>query len=370
MLAANLAVFHLCSKKKYSDAMSAGALLGFTLVYITLMLSLRVPFPGSETYDGMYFMMGVPYILPLWRLYDQPLRVSVTIMGTVWTYTLRLFAIAARIGTTLPREPVALGVFLLFTVLLTFTLPIVLIGLREKYVYMISHIEPARQRELMYISLLGFSLLWLLNNRFSQGPDHNLPFTLAILLVAAMLAMVTYRLFYSLIDIRKTARRLREETRRDDLTGLKNRIALARDTGRLIRSETRFDLLFLDLDRFKEINDEFGHAAGDRYLVEFTAQVSELLGTEDEMYRLSGDEFVVLHRGGNAEGLGGRIGNMRTLTLLEGVVFLGLSVGTANYPEDGDNLSDLLSMADNRMYRVKNRKRIFGTASIGNENQE
>ena len=357
MLFANLAVIHRCSKKRHSNTVTWGALAGFTLLLAVAIFFSGIELSSLNRYNGIYLLPGIYFLLPLWLLYAQPFRITVTIMVTTWTYTLLLFAIAARIGTSLPQEPKSLSVFLLFSLLLSLTLPFALMRCCDDFVYILDNVEPARQRELMGVSLLGFSLIWLLNNRFAQGTGRHLSFHLAILLISAALALVIYRLFYALVDSRQTENILREEARRDPLTGLKNRQELARDARQLIRDDVPFDLFYLDLDRFKTVNDEFGHAVGDGYLVEFVEQTRLLLWDGDEMYRLSGDEFVVLHRGGGAESLSRRIAEMQTLPLPEHVPFLGFSVGRAAYPADGDNLHDVLCKADNRMYCVKKEKR-------------
>ncbi len=124
-----------------------------------------------------------------------------------------------------------------------------------------------------------------------------------------------------------------------------------------MRNGEYFDLIFLDLDRFKEVNDRYGHAAGDRYIMAFSDAVRALLDEKDAFYRLSGDEFVVVHMGERGDAICADINGMDTLLLPDGIAFLGISAGLAGYPKDGDTLNDLLCVADARMYREKNSKR-------------
>lgn len=357
VLAVNLTVFHLCSKKKHPLSLTVWALAGFTLVYAAMLMSLRLTPPDGVAYNGVYFLFGMPYVLVLWKLYDQPFRVTATIMGTLGTYTLFLFAIAARVGKALPLEPASLSVFLLFCILLTFTLPFALTNLRGKYTLLIGRMEQARQRDLLGISMLHFWLLWLMNFQFARGGDRFLPMQLTVFSIAGLGAMLSYRLLYTLTNSQNAALRLREEARRDPLTGLKNRLELMRDTRRAMRSGMGFDLIFLDLDRFKEVNDQHGHAAGDRYIVAFADAVRALLDDKDAFYRLSGDEFVALHTSEGGDAICANINGMTALPLPEGIAFLGTSAGLASYPKDGDTLNDLLCVADARMYREKNSKR-------------
>ena len=92
--------------------------------------------------------------------------------------------------------------------------------------------------------------------------------------------------------------RLREEPRRDGLTGLANRAALSdRLAARICRAtdaQADFAVVYVDLDRFKIVNDSLGHAAGDDLLVDVASRITTVLGPEDFLARVGGDEFVVL----------------------------------------------------------------------------
>ncbi|MBK1722523.1 EAL domain-containing protein [Thiocystis violacea] len=152
----------------------------------------------------------------------------------------------------------------------------------------------------------------------------------------------------------------------DGLTGLPNRIRLteriefAIDLAR--REETGFAVLFIDLDRFKQINDSLGHVFGDQVLVEVARRIQGCLRQVDTTARLGGDEFVLLlHR---ADGLGAEKTARRLLEAMgqpfdiAGMKFsLTVSIGIALYPEDGATLDDLIKNADSAMYDVKERGR-------------
>jgi diguanylate cyclase (GGDEF)-like protein len=93
---------------------------------------------------------------------------------------------------------------------------------------------------------------------------------------------------------------LEKTARTDDLTGLKNRLSLRMDLvvirARIARYDERYGLLMLDLDRFKAINDGFGHVAGDRVLQAIAGSFTDAVRVEDGVYRYGGEEFVVLMR--------------------------------------------------------------------------
>ncbi len=153
----------------------------------------------------------------------------------------------------------------------------------------------------------------------------------------------------------------------DPLTGLLTRSALndvlSLEIARAMRNLERLAVFYLDLDKFKQVNDVHGHAAGDRVLKEVAARLREALRASDTVARLGGDEFVALLPGidspKDAELAAEKIlqalrDSFRVADLARG---LSASIGIALYPDDGDDGSRLLQKADAAMYNVKNRGR-------------
>ena len=149
----------------------------------------------------------------------------------------------------------------------------------------------------------------------------------------------------------------------DGLTGLPNRQlfqerirhALAQSR----RSNEPFTLIFIDLDKFKKINDMLGHSVGDRVLQEVARRLSSLLRDVDTVARLGGDEFVII-----APGLVGDtfIGHLcikaievlrRPIQVIGQELIVGGSLGCAEYPRHGDDEISLLQCADTAMYQAK-----------------
>jgi diguanylate cyclase (GGDEF)-like protein len=157
---------------------------------------------------------------------------------------------------------------------------------------------------------------------------------------------------------------LAHQASHDSLTGLPNRAFFE---GRLIRAlrnanklNERVAVLFLDSDRFKEINDSFGHAAGDAVLVTVANRVRAQLREEDLVARLGGDEFAVLltplHKTEDAERIADKIiASMEEPIPLPGTheVLTSLSIGIAVYPDHGVTPGTLLNAADGAMYQAK-----------------
>jgi diguanylate cyclase (GGDEF)-like protein len=121
-------------------------------------------------------------------------------------------------------------------------------------------------------------------------------------------------------------------------------------------------LIYIDLDKFKPINDIFGHHVGDLYLQEVALRMSRQLLGRDMLARLGGDEFaalVALHHGLNdLDIIVARLANCFDAPFfIEGHVIKGsASIGVALYPEDGDTKDALLNAADAAMYEVKKSK--------------
>ena len=154
---------------------------------------------------------------------------------------------------------------------------------------------------------------------------------------------------------------------RDPLTSLPNRALLA-DRVRLCisqseRNNTLFGLLFVDLDGFKSINDQFGHMVGDQALREVAARFTSVLRRGDTLARIGGDEFVLM-----LPQIDDRAGALSVAEKLHhvlldafavpgGTATLACSIGCAIFPADGATLEVLLAWADSLMYQQKNRRR-------------
>jgi diguanylate cyclase (GGDEF)-like protein len=150
----------------------------------------------------------------------------------------------------------------------------------------------------------------------------------------------------------------------DQLTGLANRNLLTdrygQATQRAKRNRVQFAILMIDLNKFKAINDRFGHAAGDQVLIEVSRRLQVHVRATDTVSRYGGDEFVLL-----IESFGERRELTRIamklvdalsepVTLDTGVeVSVGASVGYGLFPDDGVHLENLLEVADHAMYEFK-----------------
>ncbi|MGN6728211.1 MAG: EAL domain-containing protein [Rhodanobacteraceae bacterium] len=169
-------------------------------------------------------------------------------------------------------------------------------------------------------------------------------------------------------DRKRVEQELRYLANYDTLTGLPNRTLLGERLGHAIinarRGNHKVAVLFIDLDRFKHVNDSMGHAAGDRMLKAAGARLRHVVRERDTVARLGGDEFTVILEEladvRDAEDMGLRLIEAFQTPLGTGGtqdVLISPSIGIAMYPDHGQVPTDLLKYADTAMYQAKERGR-------------
>lgn len=158
----------------------------------------------------------------------------------------------------------------------------------------------------------------------------------------------------------------------DDLTGLYNQRRLKKDLDHLElnykEKKEIFSALFIDLDYFKKVNDQYGHLIGSMLLVEVSKEMKKVVRETDYIYRYGGDEFIVLIP--NVDGETAKNIALRILDVLKKKRFsnvfhdliknpfsLSVSIGIAEYPKDADTKDKIIVMADNMMYEAKKKGR-------------
>lgn len=173
-------------------------------------------------------------------------------------------------------------------------------------------------------------------------------------------------------------KKLEAQAHYDGLTKLPNRILLAdrfiQVHAHSVRNKTLFAVCFLDLDKFKSVNDAYGHEAGDKLLIEVAERIKVIIREEDTVSRLGGDEFVLL------------LGNLQSATQCEQMlsrlidslsqpyhidkksIIISASIGVSLYPTDDNDFDGLMKHADEAMYEAKeagrNCYRIFNIDNI------
>lgn len=169
--------------------------------------------------------------------------------------------------------------------------------------------------------------------------------------------------FHDVSALRTTIAEMAHLAQHDFLTGLPNRLLLTERLSQAIglahRRRHKVALLFLDLDYFKKINDEFGHVAGDQLLQAVALRLSSCVRTTDTVCRQGGDEFVILlaeiERQQDASQVAEKLLKACTAAYVIGEheLHAGLSIGISVYPDDGSTADSLMQNADTAMYHAK-----------------
>lgn len=172
-----------------------------------------------------------------------------------------------------------------------------------------------------------------------------------------------FSVFNDLTERKNAERQIYHLAYYDVLTGLPNRANLYTLLRQALleaqRNKTHGAVLFIDLDRFKQVNDSFGHAHGDLLLKEVSDRLTLCLRSEDIVARIGGDEFVVAlvditHREHASIVAQKIIDSLSRPVIIEGhELQIGASIGISVYPDDGDDAETLIENADVAMYRVK-----------------
>jgi diguanylate cyclase (GGDEF)-like protein/PAS domain S-box-containing protein len=169
--------------------------------------------------------------------------------------------------------------------------------------------------------------------------------------------------FDDITEVHRKDEHIRHQAYHDALTGLPNRLLLQDRLGHAIevakREQNQVALMFIDLDRFKVVNDSLGHDVGDLLLMEITQRLNGCLRKSDTVARLGGDEFVVVVSDFDGIGEVAEVADkiLRAvalpLNLKNHEVQVGASIGIAFFPQDGEDVTALMKDADTAMYRAK-----------------
>ncbi|WP_300453892.1 PAS domain S-box protein [Accumulibacter sp.] len=173
--------------------------------------------------------------------------------------------------------------------------------------------------------------------------------------------------FSDITELRRAHDQLDHQAHHDPLTGLPNRLLLGdrlhKALQRAHRDGTGLAVLFIDLDRFKNINDTLGHQVGDRVLCEVAWRLSRQMRESDTVGRLGGDEFLIviedISQPTDVSHIADKILNVLQASpvTVEHEFFVGASIGISVFPQDGADAETLMKNADVAMYRAKERGR-------------
>ena len=214
------------------------------------------------------------------------------------------------------------------------------------------------KNQLLYHYYRGNRSLRLEHRRLR--PDGSVYWGLGLVQIVSDPYTDTIKAFILIKDIdaaKREALNLQELSKQDSLTGLLNRAtAIHAIRSTLKDSQSHHILIMLDIDRFKQLNDNYGHHFGDKALHRAASRLKSALRRDDIFGRLGGDEFIILLKDvAYSMDLYARLENLCSLigSALEPEAHISASLGTAAYPEDGTVFEELYQKADIALYHAK-----------------
>lgn len=350
MLCVNLYISHICLERKASAKIVVPVMVGFTLLLVGINSVTLAALPGYG--EGFFVFLGFFYLIPLFFLYRCGIKTTLSVMCLSWSYTMLIYLFSKYLGQFFPEAAQMIAMLIIQTVMYLLTLRFFLRLLHERLLYVIVHDQPNKGNMFFCLSAstcaVTFCANWVLLK------EDSLAAKLALICTLAVNTTLMYQALYGLTHARRHAVQTRQESLTDALTGLNNRRAFFEQAELLVRGERPFAIAFIDLDRFKSINDTYGHVAGDDYLRRFARAFTGQFSHQGTLYRIAGDEFVFLWEGEpGAEAMLEEIRGFSVPSANSAVPFLGFSCGAAAFPADAGALDELLGVADSRMYRAK-----------------
>jgi len=212
-----------------------------------------------------------------------------------------------------------------------------------------------------YISILGAGMSWsmlLLSSDYWQTHNDILAsFAITTLIIPLFYLRLISKVHQENYDLSYTLNQVTKDAFHDSLTGLMNRKSYDKRLKKMFDSKEPFVLLFIDLNKFKSINDTYGHDAGDDVLIEVSRRLKVVMSEEEFLFRLGGDEFVIISRRKKAfiskfiEKLEESVIGPHLIGKIS--VNIELSIGISFYPDDTRDAIKLSKYADKAMYEAK-----------------
>lgn len=294
-----------------------------------------------------------------------------TAFGIYFLITTLLFLHARRYNAHAPRFHIAMWLDICITSISVLNDPYTIPPSLLVYIMVVLGNGMRYGMRLFAESLIGCftAAMLVLSIRYMHSADSVSPGLLFLNLFGGIILIYSYILMGR---IERSRRELELHSNLDTLTGLLNRRALhdvaQRLFQRLQRGQQKFVLLFADLDKFKMINDELGHAAGDMVLKRFADIVGLSIRGTDIAARFGGDEFVILLEDtslAEAEIIAGRIQTRVAHWADENSIDFSVTFGIGEAPTHGDSFAALLEQVDKALYHSKSTHTGGGIAHAG-----
>ena len=344
----------VCFKRKYSRSVTALVLTAVTVGIFACGFALAKPLNYQG--DGKMMLVGFIYLPVLYFLYNGRLSVLFTLMCSCWGYTLGIFSLAFLCSSTW-FDNSFIHSLIIETFLFLVTFPPFYRWIVPRYVFVLKNLPSFDGRWNKYMTLsngLLFAALAIMYNVLLRG-EGSVPKIFLLILILLSILVSNFTLYRVVLDSIKM-NHLKQASLRDSLTGLGNRANLWNRLNTLLEGNETFSVLFMDLDRFKSVNDQYGHLVGDAYLKHFADVSSGILAEQGTVYRFGGDEFVAIYYGAVPENVLGELRECRLWKDGAPCPFQQVSIGSIICrPPHEDNTEALLHKVDRMMYEQKRR---------------
>lgn len=347
----NMSVFYKNTTSKYSLGKTVLIIFIYTIILIVFgyYILKQLSFFGNG--NALFTMLGFLYLPILNYLFEENYRDEFFIMCYVWIYTLTIFSISVQIASILNMYDRFSIILISQTIIYMFTYRFMIGFVRNVYVKLLDCNDLEIRKYLDQAAFIWFSTIFIVNLNFIF---ENISILKIIAFIVILINVIfNYLLIYEILSKCDHIGLLQNQIAKDTLTKIGSRIGFEDFTARKIKNKQSFAIIYLDLDKFKEINDNYGHLIGDQYLKVFAR---ELANHKDmDAFRISGDEFVAVCSIENYQNLMTEI-NKIDFKLNNDVLFKGVSTGYALYPNEANDIDRLIYLADQRMYKNKQQK--------------
>ena len=331
--------YNALKKEAYISNFRVWRILHYLMALMFSLLIAASYFSGLMGGDRVYYLVGLLYSWLAIGLFFVLKRDSILAQFLIYATIVFLFVYSSFVSQNNPESPAVT-----FIVLLLIT-PMFMI---DKPYFMIFVLSAASTVFLVWMHAVKPSGVW------EVDVANVVPFTLLGIFLHIISNSIRIREFV-------LTRQLGIQRDTDELTGLKNKAALTREINAYLRSpsDRRGILLLLDIDRFKAINDTYGHDAGDGVIRRLGEFLRDICSPEMIVGRFGGDEFVVFVRDSDDPALARRLGEdivsgaAETVPLPNPEEQLCVSVGVALYHGLETNYSEIFNKADTAMYMAK-----------------
>lgn len=336
----------ICHKRKYSLIKSISIYFIASIIYIFFIFMSN---PYFTTKPWLMFT-GIVFLGCNLYLFKETIGKKILIYFTVWTHILVISYICDYIAVLyrLPNMDIYCNQFIIKIIVFPVTSLVYSYFLKNSFSKLIEILTEAQSKVLLIYPIM--STLVVISYEIAYYRVEPQIAMLSFFTIISLCFVLVYMLIYKLVKVDLATKALKKEILTDDLTGIGNRKKLFLDINKLILEKRKFAIAYIDLNNFKSINDQYGHERGDQYLLEFIKNTKAWLNKEDKLYRLSGDEFIVICKSKNVNYIVKNLKRKELYNFYGRAEYLGASVGVSYYPMNGTNIEELLSHGDRNMY--------------------